>query len=150
MGYDVFGNAPKNKQGEYFRANIWWWPPLWDYCTEVAPEITNNVEYAYSNDGDGLDAQDAEALANALDLSLLTGTAMEKEEAYNAALAEFPMKPCPMQPEDGNHDECLMCDGKNEIRDVPFVASMELKPFAVDLVKEFMTFCRYSGGFKIC
>lgn len=154
MGYDVymlllFGNAPKNEQGEYFRANIWWWPPLWDYCIEVAPEIAKNVECAYSNDGDGLDAHDAEELANALDLSLLTGTAMEKEEAYRSALAEYPMKPCPMKPEEGKHNKCMLCDGKGEIRDVPFEASVTLKPFAVDLVKEFMTFCRYSGGFKI-
>lgn len=153
MGFDVYGQNPKNDKGKYFRANIWWWPPLWDYCEEVAPEIAKNVEYPLSNDGSGLDAQDAEALANALDMSLLTDTAIKKEAAYHARLDSFPMKECPMKSEekDGakHSPSCLFCDGEGEVHDVPMEASFTMKPFAVDLVKEFMTFCRNSGGFEI-
>jgi hypothetical protein len=25
MGFDIYGLNPKNKEGEYFRNNVWWW-----------------------------------------------------------------------------------------------------------------------------
>lgn len=149
MGFDVYGKNPRNKQGEYFRASIWQWRPLWEYCEEIAPEVTRNVESPYTNDGYGLDAQDAESLAQAIDLSLLTATPTEKEAAFEKRLSEFPLVPCPFPANDGNHDECFVCDGSGEYRDIPFEKAASIRPFTVDLVKEFMTFCRNSGGFKI-
>ena len=38
MGMDVYGIAPTSERGEYFRNNVWWWRPLWDYCCEVDSE----------------------------------------------------------------------------------------------------------------
>ena len=63
MGMDVYGNKPKNKDGEYFRNNVWWWRPLWDYCLDNYPSIAGKVEHGHSNDGDGLAAGDAKKLA---------------------------------------------------------------------------------------
>ena len=40
MGMDVYGRKPKNETGEYFRRNVWGWHPLWEYCCEANPEIT--------------------------------------------------------------------------------------------------------------
>ena len=42
MGFDLFGIEPRNKKGEYFRNNIWWWPLLWDFCCHITPEISEN------------------------------------------------------------------------------------------------------------
>lgn len=147
MGYDVYGKNPKNKMGEYFRANIWWWPPLWTYCEDVAPEITCKVGAPLSNEGDGLNEEDAIKLADSLDLSMLTSTAIEREEAYHQRLNSYPMKPCPF--EQPSHEKCIVCNGKEEVRDVPIDAAFTIKPFEIELLKEFMTFCRYSGGFEI-
>ena len=55
MGMDVYGRNPTTKQGEYFRNNVWWWHPLADYCTSVAPDITAQCNSWHHNDGDGLD-----------------------------------------------------------------------------------------------
>ena len=33
MGFDLYGNS-KNKEGEYFRNNVWWWRRLADYVCE--------------------------------------------------------------------------------------------------------------------
>jgi len=55
MGMDVYGNAPTQKEGEYFRNNIWWWHPLADYIELVAPDEAAACEHWHSNDGDGLD-----------------------------------------------------------------------------------------------
>ena len=52
MGFDLYGNS-KNKKGEYFRNNVWWWRPLWAFCYENY-EIARKVENGHSNDGDGL------------------------------------------------------------------------------------------------
>ena len=41
MGMDVFGNNPRNKEGEYFRNNVWWWRPLADFILECYPEIAS-------------------------------------------------------------------------------------------------------------
>ena len=35
MGMDVYGRAPEKEWGEYFRSNVWWWRPLWDYTTQI-------------------------------------------------------------------------------------------------------------------
>ena len=39
MGMDVYGINPKTDSGDYFRANVWWWRPLWEcvayYCDDI-------------------------------------------------------------------------------------------------------------------
>ena len=39
MGMDVYGKKPKGEKGDYFRNNVWWWRPLWQYCASSAPEL---------------------------------------------------------------------------------------------------------------
>ena len=69
---DVCGKAPTSETGEYFRNNVWWWCPLWDYCAEVAPDLTEGISGHY-NDGDGLDAVGAHKLAAMLTAEIETG-----------------------------------------------------------------------------
>ena len=56
MGMDVYGKNQESEKGSYFRNNVWWWRPLWNYCEELHGDITRKVDSGYSNDGDGLDA----------------------------------------------------------------------------------------------
>jgi hypothetical protein len=52
MGFDLFGIEPRNRKGEYFRNNIWWWPRLWDFCCDITPEISENERKSgYYNSG---------------------------------------------------------------------------------------------------
>jgi hypothetical protein len=39
MGMDVYGKDAVSEKGEYFRNNVWYWRPLWNYCIEVAPDL---------------------------------------------------------------------------------------------------------------
>ena len=66
MAIAISGIKPTGERGKYFRNNIWWWHPLARYCQEVAPEITSACRNWHTNDGDGLDAAGALALAEAL------------------------------------------------------------------------------------
>lgn len=73
MGMDVYGHAPTQKEGEYFRNNIWWWHPLADYIELVAPDEAAACEHWHSNDGDGLDEDEALALADRLQAEIDSG-----------------------------------------------------------------------------
>lgn len=95
MGMDVYGTKPKNSKGEYFRNNWWWWRPLWEFCEFVAPELTSKVEHAGSNDGDGLEGDDAKALGLALRKALRNGTASRYKKERDEFLATLPIRPCP-------------------------------------------------------
>ena len=171
MGMDVFGNDPKTDTGEYFRNNVWWWRPLWDYCCEVAPSLCENVS-GHFNDGDGLDEEGSKALAKILFDEIESGRTAAYEKAYNKHIADLPRETCDLcegtgirtdkvglemhmpqkelRPEIAiitgrTHGWCNACDGEGK-RD-SFDTSY---PFSVENVLEFAQFVRDSGGFKIC
>lgn len=84
MGMDVTGKAPTSERGEYFRNNVWWWHPLWDYCCEVAPEIIDSqlARAGHFNDGSGLDADGASRLAAILRVKIAHGEVAEYAVRY--------------------------------------------------------------------
>jgi hypothetical protein len=67
MGFDVYGKAPTAREGEYFRRNIWGWHPLAYLVETLCPDEAAACQHWYSNDGDGLDAAGAAALAAKLE-----------------------------------------------------------------------------------
>ena len=176
MGMDVMGFSPSKKCGEYFRANVWWWSPLWQYCEQVAPEICNQVENAYSNDGDGLDGDDSKALATILLAEYKAGNTKKYEDERNAQIKALPELECDYCNGTGKRtwhsdetgkkehdfgdtpltDEELKIFTKSKVSQCngcqgkgtkrPWVAEYD---FEADFVKEFATFLRYCGGFHI-
>lgn len=95
MGMDVIGTNPSSTKGAYFRNNVWWWHPLWDYCSSIAPEICDKVENAHSNDGDGLDELDSVELGKRLLASLKDGTAKRYIKERNDYIKSLPNHKCP-------------------------------------------------------
>jgi len=94
MGMDVYGQAPTSTKGEYFRSNIWYWHPLWDYCLEQFPELAGKVIHGHTNDGDGLDAGDSVTLAQLITEQLRNGLAASYASEYYAQLAELERPTC--------------------------------------------------------
>ncbi|MFZ9715846.1 MAG: hypothetical protein ACO3CH_00115 [Ilumatobacteraceae bacterium] len=97
MGMDVVGANPKNQEGEYFRANVWSWHPIWDYCYGLVPEICSKVEHAHSNDGDGLNEDDARIVGEAVLISISNGSAKKfilEREAFMNAIPDTPCIHC--------------------------------------------------------
>jgi hypothetical protein len=125
MGMDVYGNDPLNADGEYFRNNVWWWGPLWEYCHDVAPELASKVTYGFSNDGDGLDGEDSIALAAALVEALASGHTLKYEENFKAEKE----KESQSSNESENFKSWYCFDTNN--------------------VEEFVTFLKNCGGFSI-
>jgi len=90
MGMDVYGNNPTSEKGEYFRNNVWWWRPLWQYCEDMAPDLCKGVSAQY-NDGDGLDDEKAKALSKILLETLSDGRCLIYEAQYNLEMSMLQM-----------------------------------------------------------
>jgi len=153
MGMDVYGKNPKNKTGEYFRNNVWWWRPLWDYCLSVAPELCAGI-MGHTNDGDGLNEEDSLLLAQKLQDRIDIGSTGEFQKGYEQHLENLPLEACEISkgkgmrkkpPDIGPGDmRCNGCDGKGMRK------SYETHyPFSVENVQEFVEFLKACGGFEI-
>lgn len=154
MGMDVYGKNPTSKAGEYFRNNVWSWRPLADYICSVAPEIAQHCKHWQTNDGDGLDADQAVALADKLESLLKSSEVDEYAKTYQ-------------ENNDTTPDEiCRICEGTGKRRKAPEIgagdnhcngckATGKYRPsstwyrFSAENVREFAQFSRHSGGFEI-
>lgn len=165
MGMDVYGKSPKKKSGEYFRNNVWWWRPLWNYCRVLHPDIAGKVVDGHSNSGDGLEAEDALKLGLLLKQDIETGVTKKYSEDYEKYINSLPLETCSLCEGKGkitadaltnlvddilssSHNQerhCGRCDGSGKSE--PWIKSY---PFSVDNVQEFADFCINSGGFSIC
>lgn len=168
MGMDVIGR--KNPDA-YFRNNVWWWRPLWDYCNTVAPHLCGKVN-GHFNDGDGLDEEDALELAEILKGEIYSDATAKYEARYNARLAALPRHECNLCNGTGirtdgvgvdmgmpkkelpvevqilvgrTHGWCNSCNGEGTTED--WETSY---PFSSDNVLEFIDFLDECGGFSIC
>jgi hypothetical protein len=174
MGMDVYGVEPKADEGHYFRNNVWWWHPLWDYCCDIAVDIIGEelATNGHFNSGEGLDAAAAEELGNRLKDEIYKGHTYQYQQEYNAHLASLERKTCKLCEGTGvRADEigvemgmpsrklteeeqillgretgwCNACRGEGLVDD--FNTNY---PFSVENVDNFAMFLLSCGGFKIC
>jgi hypothetical protein len=157
---DVSGKAPSSEVGEYFRANLWWWRPLWDYCRQVSPEIVTETVHRDGsfNDGAGLDAEHAAKLAEALRAEIASGDAASYIEEYEAERKAIPQLECKQCHGSGYRDDevaaniraknpefkCNGCQGSGKQDDLA-----SWYPMSLDFVEKFTEFVAASGGFEI-
>ena len=74
MGMDVYGWNPTSKEGKYLYRNWTGWHALAALCCEVAPEESNPCKDWFTNDGDGLNAEESVRLACRLEEAMADGT----------------------------------------------------------------------------
>jgi len=146
MGMDVNGKNPDSEVGEYFQNNVWHWHSLWDYCCEIAPELTSKVKYGHFNDGDGLNVKDSKALSIILKQKILSGECAEDVKQYQARMDAMPDEPCDHCDSTGKVDgkPCRHCEGKGSKR--PFATWYDL---TVQNISDFAEFLEHCGGFEI-
>src|SRR5262249_57999092 len=94
MGMDVIGQKPTSAEGEYFGNNVWWWRPLAEYWTKVAPEIASRCAGWQYNDGDGLNDSDSAALADALQAEINSGRCEPYARIRKSELEMLPNEIC--------------------------------------------------------
>ena len=69
MGFDLYSTGKhKSEKGEYFRNNVWWWRPLWDWTYEQCQDILSDKEYERGtyNDCYAIDGERANKIADRL------------------------------------------------------------------------------------
>lgn len=152
MGMDIYGISPSDKVGEYFRNNVWYWHPLWDYCCDVDSELCDKVPNGHSNDGDGLDnCEECYKLADKLQHSIDTSYAEFYISQRNLEIENTPSETCDLCQGSGVrifNDEsitCNGCEGKGERKNISTWYKLD-----IENIKNFIEFLKNCGGFKIC
>ena len=79
--------------GQYFRNNVWWWRPLWDYVANTCSEVVSQEDFdaGHNNSGHVIGKEQCEYIAKALAKELLNGGAEQYKKDYEKALSELPL-----------------------------------------------------------
>ena len=127
---DIYGLEPTTKVGEYFRANIWGWPPILGIAQSANEIYGLGIDTsAWSfNDGAGLKTQkECNQLADAMEnLLTMEGDTLKSEHMPNAAAFA------------------------SALHSVMGLKIQEQAETSSEHAKEFITFLRNCGGFEIC
>jgi hypothetical protein len=158
MGVDIDGCNPRSETGEYIHFNWVSWHPIVLYIEDVAPDIAAKCRHWQSNDGDGLKAGDAEAIAARLQAEIDSGRTEHYARIYTSKMESLPDEPC------------RLCEGTGRRKPVPHAGAGDLAtgidcngcgttgyvraqwasyPFCIDSLKDFIAFLRDCGGFRI-
>ena len=109
--------------GVYFRNNVWWWRPLWNFVTCTCENVLTDkdVEKGSFNDGHKISKTKANRIASRLYSMINNGQVREYEREYKKHLDSLNEK---------DWDKSY--------------------PFSEENVRQFANFCANSGGFTIC
>ena len=138
--------------GVYFRNNVWWWRPLWDYVNQVCSKTLSETDYeaGHCNSGYEINKEQCKEISRILAEELLSGRTKEYKEAREKTLKALPLVQCVHCNGTGQRNdevvqgECNGCTGKGEVKH--FDTSY---PFDIDNVVQFQKFVCNSGGFAI-
>jgi len=167
MGFDLYslGNH-KNKNGEYFRNNVWWWRRLADFVCEETGCVEDKDKKSWQhNDGHEVGEEQAKQIASQLKALIKNGKVSEvirktEEEIREAEENNKFVEKChemlkqkveketgktglaPADYPQADHDTWSWIQSKYS-----YGSSY---PFTMENVEEFIKFCEDSRGFKIC
>ena len=150
MGMDVYGVEPYTKEGEYFRANVWCWRPLWDYVCEVCSIDEDTQKSGHYNDGHRIDEDKAASIGLVLQSLLKSGLVQKYADHRQKELEALSDDQCKHCEGSGQRNDeyvqgtCNGCGGKGTVR--PYETYY---PLYVEAVEEFAEFAKQSGGFEI-
>ena len=172
MGMDVFGINPKSEQGEYFRNNVWWWRPLWEYVCSRVEMPDELVEAGHLNMGAEIDEDWATLIAGHLSDDIESGAVDHYQEMFDRHKASYPMTDCDLCDATGiRQDGIGRANGMPDVELDPTIARVvgrthgwcnacngygKQEPvqmwyhFDTENVQRFAEFCAESGGFTIC
>jgi hypothetical protein len=118
MGMDVYGKNPTSETGKYFRNNVWWWRPLWDYCVLIGgaggpgkdgPINGDTARAGHFNDGRGLGKKGSLVLAELLQTEVDAGRTAEYAKKRDAELDALPDQDCKICGGTGSRSPAPVC-----------------------------------------
>lgn len=152
--------------GNYFRANVWWWRPLWDFTANNCDDIltSKDIEAGSVNDMHKISKTKANKIAKRLKETLKDGTAdsyetriMERQELSieaNAIVDKGLNKLAEIVKKETGKEDIVPRDYPNKYKEAweKIYATRTMAssyPFKVSFLKQFISFCEDSGGFEI-
>jgi len=169
MGFDLYGRNKKAlpdkgtpgaskdstpwTDGIYFRNNVWWWHPLWEYvCANCSHILTQkDMDGGGGNGGYFITKKKDIAIADVLDAKIKSGDVKrfandrDKEQKKLPDVNRDICDGTGKRTDSGVKSKCNGCNGTGKKR--PFETNY---PFDRTNVEQFSKFCRASGGFEIC
>ena len=173
MGYDLYGNRPiEDKEiGSYFRANVWWWRPIWNFCETECDDILTDkdIEGGHYNNGHTISKTKSIRIAKRIYKLIDKGYIKELDDSYKKAkevsdaknkiidtkLDELSKKANKGIPKLNKESFLVPRDYPKELYNEYEELSLTKcwvgsYPFDGKFLKEFADFCINSGGFDIC
>jgi len=102
--FEALEKWKKENPGDYFRANVWYWRPLWEYVCNVCDDILTeeDMESGTYNDGHEIVNEKALSIADRLETLYYDGNILKHQierEAYLNGL---------------DKEKCTICDGTGQ------------------------------------
>lgn len=152
MGFDLFGINPRTKAGDYYRATVWTWHPLWNYVCAVCKNVLSpeDMKMGHFNDGHQIVGTKARKIAERLESLLNQGRVAETIEILEQRRREMPDEVCKFCGGTGVRNDkyvngqCNACGGKGKVR--PFETWYQ---FTEQDVRELLEFLKNCDGFQI-
>ena len=164
--FNLKDNYEDDNPGSYFRNNVWFWRPLWNYVCEVCEDYmtVDEMDGGYSNSGFEISEETAIHIAKVLSEKLADGSVDEFQKETESKIAKAKAHNKKVRAEmDKISDECKKKHGKDLVPanyPEPYNTKWQEAyskedwssnyPFHRDNVKSFIKFCKQSGGFEIC
>ena len=164
--FEIQTKFDEENPGRYFRNNVWWWRPLWNFvCGSCADFLKQkDIEGGSFNDGRKISKTKAKRIASRLRKLIKDGTvaALDKnyKEEYEIAKAHNKKVEKLM---DEISESCKKMHGKDLVPanyPEPWKTMWDDAyrqkdpvtdyPFCQENVENFAEFCEKSGGFEIC
>lgn len=161
--------------GDYFRNNVWWWRPLWDFICENCDDILDSEDMygGEENSGKVIFKYKALKIAKRLQGLIDSGSVAEFEKQYHTSLDDLPLETCGYCDGTGIRTwpgktqtltvagtktksvtkDCNVCNTEHtRKKGIPVGKTKQWQcsyPFSEKNVIEFTKFCKESGGFEI-
>lgn len=172
MGMDVYGERPRTNKGEYFRNNVWWWRPLWNYVSVECSDIITkkDIEGGHYNDNYLITDSKAKKIAERLLQLHNDGRPQAIQDKYkedskpqskfnemcdeaakylydNIVDKKDGKITCPGDMKEHDPDNYERWTTLASMGKIQFIETSY--PFDANNIKEFAEFCKDSGGFRI-
>ena len=123
MGFDLEGIKPTSEDGHTFRANVWYWRPIWAFIKQELPDLLTPEQIRGGEFNDGMEVIEHQA-------NKIGNHIIDNITEVSAGI------------------EAYEKERKADLKKNPdnFEASYGMD---TELMIEFASFCKSSGGFKI-
>jgi len=164
--FDIQTKFDEEHPGRYFRNNVWWWRPLWNFVCETCDDFLtdNDMNKGGSNSGEKISKTKAIKIGKRLSQKIADGTADMVYRRYELAAARAKVHNDLIEKKmDKISKECKEKHGKDLVPanyPEPYKARWDKAyskkswddsyPFNKENVENFAKFCLESGGFEIC